>query len=141
MTISMRGAVDHPLVQKIIAYQGAMARQDFAEGTRIFASDVLYVVPGSNPLSGKYEGPEAVMGYFGRLMQITDGSYEISDMLWLTCEDRVTLVTRNHATIAGHKFAWDEAIVFEFIDGVKKRVDLYQAEQVAVDHFFAGADN
>ena len=137
MPTTMRGAVDHPLVQKIIAYQGAMARQNFAEGVQIFAPDVIYVVPGNNPLSGTYEGAEAVMGYFGRLMQMTAGSYEISDMLWLTSNDRVTLSTRNHATIGGQSLTWDEAIIFEFVGGVKKRIDLYQAEQDAVDRFFS----
>lgn len=137
MATSMRGAVQHLLVRKIIAYQNAMAHQDFTEGARIFAPDVVYVVPGRNPLSGRYEGPEAVMGYFGRLMQMTSGSYKITDMLWLTCGDRVALSTRNHATIAGEHLDWDEAIVFEFVDGVKKRIDLYQAEQETVDRFFS----
>ncbi len=86
---TMRGAVDHPLVRNIIAYQAAMARQDFAEGAKNFAPDVVYVVPGSNPLSGHHEGPVAVMGYLGRLLALTAGTYNISDMLWLTCGDRV----------------------------------------------------
>jgi uncharacterized protein len=133
----MCGAVDHPLVQKIVAYQAAMARQDFSAGAKIFAPDVVYVVPGNNPLSGRYEGPDAVMGYFGRLMEVTDGTCEISDMLWLTCSDRVTLSTRNHATIAGQQFAWDEAIVFELVDGLKKNIGLFQADQAAVDEFLS----
>jgi uncharacterized protein len=137
MTTNMRGAIDHPLVQKIMAYQAAMARQDFAEGATIFAPDVVYVVPGNNPLSGRYEGPEAVMGYFGRLMTVTAGSYEISDMLWLVSGDRVALSTRNHATIGGQKLIWDEVIVFEFVGGLKQRIDLFQADQTAVDTFFS----
>jgi uncharacterized protein len=139
MTTTMRGATDHPLVQKIIAYQAAMARQDFAEGGTIFAPDVVYVVPGNNPLSGRYEGPDAVMGYFGRLMEVTGGTYEISDMLWLTCDDRVALSTRNKAMIGRQSLVWDETIVFEFVDGLKQRIDLFQADQGAVDLFFCKA--
>jgi uncharacterized protein len=137
MTQMMRGAVDHPLVKKIMAYQAAMARQDFAEGAAIFAPDVVYNVPGKNPLSGKYVGPKAVMDYFGNLMALTRGTYEITDMLWLACNDRVTLVTRNQAMIGNQKLAWDEAIIFEFVDGFKKRIDLFQADQAAVDQFFS----
>lgn len=140
MTVTMRGAVDHPLVQKIIAYQAAMARQELAEGRRIFAPDVIYSVPGANPLSGRYEGPDAVMGYFGRLMAMTGGTYEISDMLWLVSGDQVLLSTRNHASIQPHTLAWDEAIVFQFVDGVKKRIDLFQADQAVVDRFFANRE-
>ena len=138
MATTMRGAVKHPLVRKIIAYQLAMARQDFAEGAKIFAPDVIYTVPGANLLSGRYEGPEAVMGYLERIMEITARTYDISDMLWLIAQDRVALSTRNHAAIGGETLDWDELIVFEFADGVKKRIDLYQSEQKAVDEFFSG---
>lgn len=136
METQMRGALAHPLVQKIIAYQQAMARQDFAAGVDVFSPDVVYMVPGSNALSGRFQGPDAVMGYFGRLMALTGGTYGISDMLWLAAEDRVTLVTRNHASIADRSLDWDEAIVFVFENGLKKRIDLFQADQSAVDAFF-----
>lgn len=136
---TMRGAVDHPLVQKIIAYQAAMARQDFAEGARIFAPDVVYLVPGANALSGRYSGPDAVMGYFGRLMALTAGTYEITDMLWLACEDRIALATQNRATIDRRSLEWNEVIVFHFEDDVKKHIRLFQADQAAVDAFFGPA--
>lgn len=136
---TMRGAVDHPLVQKIVAYQTAMARQDFAEGAKIFAADVVYLVPGTNPLSGRYQGPEAVMGYFGRLMALTAGTYEIKDMLWLACDDRVALATENHATIGEQSLVWDEVIVFHFVDGLKKHIGLFLANQEAVDLFFTAS--
>jgi len=113
-----------------------MARQDFAEGAKIFARDVVYLVPGANALSGRYVGPDAVMGYFGRLMALTGGSYDISDMLWLACDDHIALSTRNHASIKGRSLEWDEVIVFHFVDGLKKRIDLFQADQAAVDAFF-----
>lgn len=76
------------------------------------------------------------MGYFGRLMQLTQGSYAISDMLWLACGDQITLVTQNQASIGARALAWEEAIVFTFESGRKKRIDLFQAEQAAVDAFF-----
>jgi hypothetical protein len=72
-------------------------------------------------------------------MAMTGGTYGISDMQWLVCVDRVTLLTVNHAMIASSSLTWDEALVFEFADGLKKRIDLYQAEQAAVDAFFAKA--
>jgi ketosteroid isomerase-like protein len=135
----MQGAVSHPLVQKIIAYQLAMARQDTDAGRDVFSPNVIYIVPGSNPLSGRYEGPEAVMGYFGRLMEMTSGTYRISQMLWLVCFDRVTLVTKNHATIDGADLDWDEALLFEFENGRKSRIELCQADQLSVDRFFSRA--
>jgi uncharacterized protein len=140
MTTTMRGATGHPLVRKIIAYQAAMARQDFAEGAGIFAPDVVYTVPGNNPLSGRYEGPDAVMGYFGRLMAITAGTYEIADMLWLVSGDQIALSTQNLARIGDQSLAWDEVIVFEFVGGLKQRITLFQGDQQAVDAFFSAKE-
>lgn len=63
---TMNGAVAYPLVQKIMAYQLAIARGDVATGSLVFHDDVCYVVPGANVFSGTYRGPAEVMGYFGR---------------------------------------------------------------------------
>jgi hypothetical protein len=79
------------------------------------------------------------MGYFGRLMEMTSGTYRISQMLWLVCFDRVTLVTKNHATIDGADLDWDEALVFVFENGRKSRIELFQADQLSVDRFFSRA--
>lgn len=133
------GAVGHPLVQAIMRYQQAMATGDFAGGRAIFRDDVVYVVPGNNLFSGTYHGPDAVMGYFGRLMEATAGSYAITAMTWLICGDEVLLETRNAATRDGRALEWDEAILFEFVDGKKARIEMFQADQDAVNAFFVKA--
>ena len=40
---------------------------------RLFASDVVQHVPGDGPMAGTYKGPEAVLGYYGKLSEMTDG--------------------------------------------------------------------
>lgn len=42
---------------------------------QLFASDVVQHVPGSGPLAGTYKGPEAVLGYYGRLGELTGGTF------------------------------------------------------------------
>ncbi|MDX1931952.1 MAG: nuclear transport factor 2 family protein [Capsulimonadales bacterium] len=133
------GAVNEPNVRKIRDYQKAMAEGRFAEAATIFDADVRYVVPGNNPLSGDYAGAEAVMGYFGRLMELTGGTYAITQMNWLVCGDDVLLETRNTARIGANELTWDEAILFRFVAGRKKVIELFQADQAAVDRFFQAA--
>lgn len=130
------GATAHPLVQAIMAYQQAMATGDIAGGRSIFRDDVVYVVPGENLFSGTYHGPDEVMGYFGRLMAATAGTYAITAMHWLICGDKVLLETKNTASRGDRSLAWDEAILFEFVDGKKARIEMFQADQAAVDMFF-----
>jgi ketosteroid isomerase-like protein len=133
----MNGALAHPLVQKILRYQLAMARGDAAEGRTVFHDDVEYIVPGSNLFSGTYRGPDEVMGYFGRLMAATEGTYAMTAMNWLVCGEKVLLETVNLASRKGKQLQWEEAILFEFREEKKSRIDMFQADQGAVDQFFA----
>ena len=41
----------------------------------LFSSDVIQHVPGHGPLAGTYKGIEAVLGYYGRLAELTDGTF------------------------------------------------------------------
>ncbi len=80
------------------------------------------------------------MGYFGRLMAATGGTYETTRMHWVTGDDHVTLLIANTATVGERTLDWDEAIVFRFEDGRKKRIWHLSGDQYAVDELFAGAD-
>lgn len=130
------GASQDPKVQAILSYQAAMAKGDLAAARSIFQPDVVYRVSGSNQLSGTFHGPEKVMGYLGKLMELTRGSYSISKMNWLVSSDGVALETVNHADRNGAHLDWNEVIVFHFVDGKKARIDLYSQDQAAVDAFF-----
>ena len=130
------GALEHPNVQRIRAYQAAMARGDYEAGATVFDPDVTYTVPGHNVLSGSYKGPQQVMGYLGKLMELTRGTYGISEMHWLVNEkEQVILFIKNHANLNGRSFAWEETILFEFKNGKKYKLEHFQADQAGVDAF------
>jgi ketosteroid isomerase-like protein len=48
---------------------------DVATLTAIFADDVVQHVPGNGPFAGTYKGTEAVLGYYGKLAEATDGTF------------------------------------------------------------------
>jgi ketosteroid isomerase-like protein len=41
----------------------------------VFATDVVQHVPGNGPLAGVYKGVDAVLGYYGKLAELTDGTF------------------------------------------------------------------
>lgn len=130
------GALEHPNVQAIRAYQAAMARGDYEAGATVFDPDVTYTVPGNNVLSGVYKGPTEVMGYLGKLMELTKGTYGISEMHWLVNEkEQVVLFIKNHADLNDRSFAWEETILFEFKNGKKFNLEHFQSDQMGVDAF------
>lgn len=133
----MSGDLDDPRVRAVLSYQRQVAAGDLASARTIFWPDVTYTVPGRSRLAGTYRGPEEVMGYLGTLFALTDGSYALSRMHWLTSLDRIALVSRNHATRDGRSLAWDELIVFTFVDGRKKAISHFSGDQYGVDALFA----
>ena len=48
---------------------------DIATLTSLFSHDVIQHVPGDGPLAGDYKGIDAVLTYYGRLGQLTDGTF------------------------------------------------------------------
>jgi uncharacterized protein len=130
------GALEHPNVKAVRNYQAAMAKGDFANGITVFDPEVTYTVPGNNILSGIYKGPEQVMGYLGKLMELTHGSYGISEMHWLANDkEQVILFIKNFADLHGRSYEWEETILFEFKNGKKYNIEHFQANQTGVDEF------
>lgn len=130
---AMAGRLGDPRVKAVLAYQHAVAAGDLDSARQVFHPDVTYTVAGDSALTGTYRGPDAVMGYLGRLMELTRGTYAISRMRWVTSPDRVGLLTRNHAERDGKRLSWDELIVFEFVDGRKKRISHFSGDQQSID--------
>lgn len=133
----MSGDLDDPRVRAVLSYQRQVGVGDLDSARAIFWPDVTYTVPGHSQLAGTYRGPDEVMGYFGKLSALTGGTYAISRMHWTTSPDRVGLLTRNHATRNGKSLAWDELIVFTFIDGRKKSIAHFSGDQYGVDELLA----
>lgn len=133
----MVGDLDDPKVRTIINYQAAVAQGDLDAARAVFWPDVVYVVPGRSQLAGTYEGADQVIGYLSQLMQLTDGTYGISRMSWTTNQDSVALATVNSATRADRSLTWTEVIVFTFVEGRKKRIELTSGDQYGVDALFA----
>lgn len=69
-------------------------------------------------------------------MEQTAGTYAISQMRWFTTKEHVTLITRNHARLGERELNWDEVIVFRFVAGKKKRIDLFSGAPDLVAAFF-----
>ena len=95
-------------------------------------------MPGHNQTSGDFTGPDAVLASFGKLMQLSGGTYRILETTdWLTSEHRVLLVAREQAQRQGQLFEWTRLILFEIRDGKMAAADIFEDDQYAVDAFWA----
>jgi hypothetical protein len=128
---------DHPnLVSARQGYQ-AFADGDLARVSELLDDNVVWHVGGNNTLSGDYEGKEAVLSFFGRLMQETGGSFknDIHDML-ANDEHGVALVTQT-ATRRGTSIEGPLVQVFHMRDGKMTEFWTFAQDQSAVDEFWS----
>jgi ketosteroid isomerase-like protein len=73
----------------------AFAAGDIPAVLAIFADDINWTIPGSSPVSGVYTGHDEVLGFFGQLMERSNGTFnlEIHDVLDNGADKVALLVT------------------------------------------------
>jgi uncharacterized protein len=98
---------DHPNVELLRKGYGAYSSGDVGVLNELFADDIQWHVAGRNQLSGDYKGRDQVFGFFGKIMELSDGTskLEVHDLL-ANDEHGVALVTgsatRNGTSFTGH---------------------------------------
>jgi len=99
--------------QVYVAFTGG----DMNRLAELIAADVVWHVPGTNLISGTYTSREAILGCFGKMFEMTEGSYrpELHDIL---ADDEHT-VALMHATArrSGKTLDQDYAFVCHIRDG------------------------
>lgn len=68
---------EHPNVARIRDLYAAFATGDFAVLNDTFTEDLVWHEGGRNQLSGDYRGREAVFEFFGKFMEVTEGTFHI----------------------------------------------------------------
>jgi hypothetical protein len=128
---------DHPNLERAHAGYEAFAAGDLAAVSDLLSDDIVWHSGGSNVLTGDYVGKEAVLGFFGLLMQESGGSFrnDVHDML-ANDEHGVALVTVS-ATRGGESFEGNVIHVFHMSDGKMTEFWAYPEDQTRFDEFWA----
>jgi ketosteroid isomerase-like protein len=125
---------DHPNVELLRKGYGAYSSGDADVLNELFADDIVWHVAGRSQLSGEYRGREQVFGFFGKILELSDGTskLDVHDLL-ANDEHGVALVTgtatRNGQSFTGldvHTFHIRNGQVIEFWDSP---VDQYAADE------------
>ncbi|MCA1648627.1 MAG: nuclear transport factor 2 family protein [Chloroflexi bacterium] len=105
---------------------------------QIFSSDIVWHQGGRNQTSGDYRGADAVLGLFGKLHQLTDGTFavELHDVL-ASDEHVVALATtkgqRGGKTIKNGQYSH----ICHFRDGKLSEAWIVDVDPYEIDEFFA----
>jgi ketosteroid isomerase-like protein len=108
----------HKNVETIRRGYDAFNKGDMKTLTELFHENASWHVPGRSPLSGDYQGRDAVFAFFGRIGQESGGTFKAELRHVLVDDDgRVAGIEHLSAQRGGKRLSADACLVFEFKDG------------------------
>ena len=116
---------EHPNVTRIRDGYAAFAKGDFTVLNDLFAEDLLWHVNGRSQFAGEYRGREAVFGFFGKLIEVTEGSLRIDLHALFADDDHSVALVVTTASRGGRSASVNVAHVFHMRDG--KVVEFWDA--------------
>jgi uncharacterized protein len=124
---------EHSNVARIKDGYAAFAKGDFAALNDLFADDVLWHVEGRNQLAGDYRGRDAVYGFFGRLIELTEGTFHVDVHAVLADDAHGVALVVTTGSRAGRSVTTKNAHVFHLRDGMVTEFWDASTDQYAVD--------
>ncbi|MEU9497709.1 nuclear transport factor 2 family protein [Streptomyces sp. NPDC048196] len=121
----------------IVGAYGAFGAGDIPTVLRSFAEDITWHVPGRSPLSGDYRGHQELVGFFGRVMELSGGSFRIQIDDVLTDESRVVVLCTVSAERNGRTWSSPEVHAWEVADGKAVAFREFQGDQQTEDEFWS----
>ena len=94
---------EHPNMTIMRRTLDAFRSGDMPTLAQLFAKDVVWRVPGKSLLARDYEGQEEVFGFFGRLMELTGGTFRVESVDMLANDRGGVFVDRLTAERNGKK--------------------------------------
>ena len=108
---------------------------DPSEARKFISDDVVYHVPGANPLSGDHRGIEAVKALMLKLREMNVRIVEVHDVL--ATDDHVVALLRGTASREGRDLSMNQANIYHVRDGKITEAWLLPTDQRAVDELFS----
>jgi len=124
---------EHPNVARLKDGYAAFAKGDFAVLNDLFAEDLLWHEGGRNQLVGDYRGRDAVYGLFGKLMEVTEGSFHLDLHAAFADDEHGVVLVSTTASRGGRSVTTNDVHVFHLRDG--KVVEFWDSstDQYAID--------
>jgi uncharacterized protein len=108
---------EHENVGRVRSGYESFSKGDLVALEGLFTEDVVWHVPGNNQISGDYVGRDATFGYFGKLMELSGGTFKTQLHDILADDGHAVGLHRDVATRDGKTLDTDEALIFHMRDG------------------------
>lgn len=128
---------EHPNLQLMRRTLAAFQSGDIPTLQQVFAPDIVWRVPGKSTIAKEYRGQGEVFGFFGRLMELTAGTFKVESLDLMANERGGTYLDRVTATRNGKSLDVQLVLHVRIADGrIVEGTDYFHDEH-RVDAFFA----
>jgi uncharacterized protein len=127
----------HPNEDLVRRGYDAFSRGDMQLLLKLFHPDIVWHAPGRSQLAGDHQGVDAVLGYFGQTMELTDGSFRVEVHDVVANDVHAVGLNSVHAERAGRALEDNNTLVFHISDGKVTEVWQYWSDQYAADEVFS----
>jgi uncharacterized protein len=103
----------------------------------LFDDDIVWHAGGSNQLSGEYRGFQQIMGFFGRVMELTGGTFRIEIHDILADDTHGVVLSTFHAERDGQAMALRVADIWHLANGKATEHWSFFEDQAAADKLFS----
>ena len=126
---------EHPNVTRLRGGYAAFAEGNLAFLNDLFAEDIEWHEAGHHQLSGDYHGRDAVFGFLGKLMEVTEGTFRADVHAVLADDEHGVALMYLSASKGGRSIEINDVHVVHMRDG--KIVEFWDAspQQDVLDEF------
>jgi len=114
----------------------AFSRGDIPTVLTLLAEDILWHVPGRGPLSRDYRGHAEVLAFFGRFMEMSNGTFRVRVEEVFANQERVVVLCTESAERAGRSWSSPQVHVWTIKEGRAAVFWQYQGDQQTEDEFW-----
>lgn len=127
----------HPNEDLLRGGYEAFTAGDIEKVLAIFADDIAWHVPGENQLAGDYHGHQEVVGFFGKLIEITGGTFRLDVHDILANDKHGAVIVTAYGERPGNTLEAREVHVWHFADGKATEFWSPSDQQRQIDFFFS----
>lgn len=103
----------------------------------LFDDDIVWHAGGSNQLTGDYRGFQEIMGFFGKVMELSGGTFRAEPHDILANDTHGVVLVTFHAERDGQTVALRSADIWHLADGKATEHWSFFEDQAAADKLFS----
>ena len=128
---------EHPNAAVLRKAYDAFAKGDMATLAELFAEDVVWHLPGRNPVSGVHRGRDAVFAAFAKFFELSGGTLKLDDHTILADDEHAVALNRATASRQGRHLDLLGADVFHVRNGRIVEFWAFSEDQRIDDEFWS----